>query len=325
VTTTIGAKAKFGFGDIVGTDPRFLPILDMGKKAAESTSNVLLLGESGSGKDIFAQAIHHSSSRRSGPYIAINCGAIPRELITSELFGYTEGAFTGSKKGGSPGKFELADGGTIFLDEIGEMPLELQIVLLRVIEERCVTRIGGKMNMPFDVRIIAATNKNLREEVSKGNFREDLYFRLNVFTIEMIPLRARKNDIPLLVESIISRLNDSLGTDIMEVDERVISQLLDYDWPGNVRELQNVIERMINLAPGSKLTPDLLPMEISNAKNFFSHHYDNMSLEELEKARIAEMLNADLTKDEMARRLKIARSTLYLKIKKYGLQDYVSG
>jgi transcriptional regulator of acetoin/glycerol metabolism len=325
VTTTIGAKAKFGFGDIVGNDPRFLPILDMGKKAAESTSNVLLLGESGSGKDIFAQAIHHSSSRRSGPYIAINCGAIPRELITSELFGYTEGAFTGSKKGGSPGKFELADGGTIFLDEIGEMPLELQIVLLRVIEERRVTRIGGKMNMPFDVRIIAATNKNLREEVSKGNFREDLYFRLNVFTIEMIPLRARKNDIPLLVESIISRLNDSLGTDIMEVDERVISQLLDYDWPGNVRELQNVIERMINLAPGSKLTPDLLPMEISNAKNFFSHHYDNMSLEELEKARIAEMLNADLTKDEMARRLKIARSTLYLKIKKYGLQDYVSG
>jgi transcriptional regulator of acetoin/glycerol metabolism len=319
VTHTIGAKAKFHFKDIVGTDPRFCMTLEMGKKAAESASNVLLLGESGSGKDIFAQAIHHSSPRRSGPYIAINCGAIPRELITSELFGYTEGAFTGSRKGGSPGKFELADGGTIFLDEIGEMPLELQIVLLRVIEERSVTRIGGKMTMPFDVRIIAATNKNLREEVSKGNFREDLYFRLNVFTIEMIPLRARKNDIPLLAESIISRLNDSLGTRIHEIDPRVMDALMGYEWPGNVRELQNVIERMLNLAPGGKLTPDLLPMELFSARKPVTHALEHMDLEAFERMRISDMLQSNLSKNEIARQLKIARSTLYLKMKKYGL------
>ena len=321
VTHTIGAKAKFHFKEIVGTDPRFCMTLEMGKKAAESSSNVLLLGESGSGKDIFAQAIHHSSKRKSGPYIAINCGAIPRELITSELFGYTEGAFTGSKKGGNPGKFELADGGTIFLDEIGEMPLELQIALLRVIEERAVTRIGGKMMMPFDVRIIAATNKNLREEVSKGNFREDLYFRLNVFTIEMIPLRARKNDIPLLTESIISRLNDSLGTNIQEIDHRVMESLMNYEWPGNVRELQNVIERMINLAPGNKLSPDLLPMELFSPKKAGTHNFDNMDIEEFERIRISELLQSKLSKNEIARQLKIARSTLYLKMKKYGLED----
>jgi len=318
VTNTIGAKAKFHFNDIVGKDPRFCATLELGKKAAENASNVLLLGESGSGKDIFAQAIHHSSRRRSGPYIAINCGAIPRELITSELFGYSEGAFTGSKKGGNPGKFELADGGTIFLDEIGEMPLELQIALLRVIEERSVTRIGGKMNMPFDVRIIAATNKNLREEVSKGNFREDLYFRLNVFTIEMIPLRARKNDIPLLAQSIISRLNDSLGTNITDVDQRVMECLMNYEWPGNVRELQNIIERMINLAPGVKLTPDLLPMEIFTPKKNGMNHFENMDLEEFERIRISELLKSNLSKNEIARQLKIARSTLYLKMKKYG-------
>lgn len=321
VTATIGAKAKFDFNDIVGKDPGFLTTLEMGKKVAESKSNVLLLGESGSGKDIFAQAIHHSSNRRNGPYIAINCGAIPRELITSELFGYTEGAFTGSKKGGNPGKFELADGGTIFLDEIGEMPLELQIVLLRVIEERKVTRLGGKMDMPFDVRIIVATNKNLREEVSKGNFREDLYFRLNVLSIEMIPLRARKNDIPLLVESIISRLNKSLGADIRHVDKRVMDHFINYEWPGNVRELQNVIERMMNLAPSYKLTPDLLPRELFTSQKSYQQGYDGMSLEDLERARIAALLKSNLTKDEIARQLKIARSTLYLKIKKYGLQS----
>jgi transcriptional regulator with PAS, ATPase and Fis domain len=175
--------------------------------------------------------------------------------------------------------------------------------------------------MPFDVRIIAATNKNLREEVAKGNFREDLYFRLNVFTIEMPPLRSRKDDIPLLTESIVDRLNNSLGSAIRHVDERVMESFMNYDWPGNVRELQNVIERMMNLAPGSKLTADLLPMEITNYKKTYPQSFDDLSLEALEQARIIELLKSNLTKDEIARQLKIARSTLYLKIKKYGLQD----
>jgi sigma-54 dependent transcriptional regulator, acetoin dehydrogenase operon transcriptional activator AcoR len=320
VTNTIGANAKFHCHDIIGEDPRFLDTIELCKRAGQSTSNVLLLGASGTGKDIFAQAIHNASNRKDGPYIAINCGAIPRELITSELFGYVEGAFTGSKRGGNPGKFELADGGTIFLDEIGEMPIELQIVLLRVIEERKITRIGAKVSTPCDVRIIAATNKNLRDEVyQKGNFREDLYFRLNVFTIETLPLRAKKGDIPLLVDATISRLNSRLNTQIKHVHRKVLDGLLNYDWPGNVRELQNVIERMMNLALGTELTPDLLPPEIAYNKKPVERNYDGLSLEEIERLRIMELLNNNITKDEIARQLKIARSTLYLKIKKYGL------
>ncbi len=322
VTNIIGAQAKFHFDDIVGRDPAFMTTVELGKRAAATSSNVLLLGESGSGKDIFAQAIHRSSDRQSRPYIALNCGAMPRELITSELFGYEDGAFTGSKKGGNPGKFELASGGTVFLDEIGAMPLELQSVLLRVLEERKITRIGGKTNISVDVRIIAATNQNLREEVSKGNFREDLYFRLNVFTIEMVPLRARKQDIPVLIERIIGRLNDSLGTNIRHVDQRVTEYLMNYEWPGNVRELQNVIERMMNLAAGTELTPDIIPPEIFTSRKPQRDNYYGMSLEELERSRIRDMLKSNYTKAEIARQLKIARSTLYLKMNKYGLQKW---
>ncbi len=317
VTDMIGAKAGFEFSNIIGEDPRFIATIEFGKRAAMSASNVLLLGDSGTGKDIFAQAIHNGSKRKKRPYIAINCGAIPRELIASELFGYAEGAFTGSKKGGSPGKFELADGGTIFLDEIGEMPLELQIALLRVIEERKVTRIGGSITTPIDVRLIAATNKNLREEVSKGNFREDLYYRLNVLTIEMIPLKTRKSDIPLLVHHFIKRLNGILNLDIQGVDRKVIDGFMAYSWPGNVRELQNVVERMMNVATGPMLTYDLLPPEIRFNTKQTMYSYDNASLEDMERRRISELLQADLTKDEIAKQLKIARSTLYLKMKKY--------
>ena len=172
---------------------------------AQSSSNVLLLGKSGTGKDVFAQAIHNASSRRKGPYVAINCGAIPRDLIASELFGHEEGAFTGSRRGGNQGKFELADGGTLFLDEIAETPLELQTALLRVIEDKSVLRIGGTRVRPVDVRIIAATNKDLRQEVRRGNFREDLYYRANVFAIEMIELKERIDDIPILTDYFIKR------------------------------------------------------------------------------------------------------------------------
>ena len=319
VTNMIGAKADFEFDKIIGEDPRFLVSIELGKRAALSASNVLLLGGSGTGKDIFAQAIHNGSERKSGPYIAINCGAIPRELITSELFGYSEGAFTGSKKGGNPGKFELADGGTIFLDEIGEMPLELQIALLRVIEERKVTRIGAKRTTPIDVRLIAATNKNLRDEVSKGNFREDLYYRLNVLTIEMIPLKAKINDLPLLVSHFINSLNASLNLSIEGADKKAIDILMNYSWPGNARELQNVVERMMNVASGRTLTHDLIPRDILYTTRPTAHNYENVSLEDMERQKIFELLQANLTKDEIAKQLKIARSTLYLKIKKYGI------
>jgi transcriptional regulator of acetoin/glycerol metabolism len=320
VTRSIGANANFEFHDIVGTDPKFLDNIGLAKRAAGSTSNVLLLGESGTGKDIFAQAIHNGSSRRNKPYIAVNAGAIPRELITSELFGYSEGAFTGSKKGGNPGKFELAHCGTIFLDEIGEMPFESQIALLRVIEEKKVTRIGSKISTPVDVRIMAATNKNLREEVNKGKFREDLYYRLNVFTIKIIPLRDKVGDIPLLLESILKRLNASFNTRINRVDEATMKIFKEYKWPGNIRELQNVVERMLLVAPGRLLTSNLVPSEIVSSR-IYSSELQNTSLKEMEQEKILSILQTSRTKVEAAKKLNIARSTLYLKMKQYKLQS----
>ena len=262
VTNMIGAKANLRFEDICGMNPAFLETIRKARMVSQSNSNVLLLGESGTGKDIFAQAIHNASKRRNGPYVAINCGAIPRDLITSELFGYAEGAFTGSRRGGSQGKFELADGGTIFLDEIAETPLELQSVLLRVIEDKSIVRIGGSRIRPVDVRIIVATNKNLKEEVRKGNFREDLYYRANVFSINMVPLRDRLDDIPFLADCFINKHRKLMEKGIDRIDEEVIHVFMKHAWPGNVRELQNVIERMMNYCHGSVLSVDLIPEEI---------------------------------------------------------------
>ncbi|MDD5170464.1 MAG: sigma-54-dependent Fis family transcriptional regulator, partial [Syntrophales bacterium] len=263
VTKMIGAKAKFHFGDIQGQDIKFLRTVEQARMVSQSSSNVLLLGKSGTGKDIFAQAIHNGGDRRNGPYVAINCGAIPRDLILSELFGYSEGAFTGSRRGGSQGKFELADSGTIFLDEIAETPLEFQTALLRVIEEKTVTRIGGTRVRPVDVRIIAATNKDLQEEVRRGNFRDDLYYRLNVFAIHMVPLSERRGDIPLLVDVFVKKYGSAMGKRISRIDDRVMDALMNYSWPGNVRELQNVIERMMNIVRDHEITADIIPREIT--------------------------------------------------------------
>ena len=218
--------------------------IEVARMAARSSSNVLIEGESGTGKELFAQAIHNASKRSAGPFVAVNCGAIPRELIASELFGYSEGAFTGAKKGGNPGKFELADGGTLFLDEIGDMPLEQQVALLRVIQEKSVSRIGSNQVIPVDVRIICATNKNLLELMQTGRFRQDLYYRLNVINLRILPLRERKEDIPVLFQHFLQQMNQE-GNQLSQQD--VIEHLLSYDWPGNVRELQNVVERFVHL------------------------------------------------------------------------------
>jgi len=278
------------------------------------------LGDSGTGKDIFAQAIHNNSSRRNGPYLAINCAAIPRDLITSELFGYSDGAFSGSRKGGNQGKFELTDGGTIFLDEIGEMPLELQAALLRVIEDKSIMRIGGTKVTTVDVRIIAATHKNLKDEVKKGKFREDLYYRLNVFTISMIPLRQRKEDIPILAYNFINKIGRAMGKEIEKVDNEVLDKLLSYHWPGNVRELQNVLERMINITHTNMLTVDLLPSEITNSK-LMKFSYEIESFDKIERKLITTMLRSNLPKGKIAGKLGISRSTLYRKLDKYELNN----
>ncbi|MEG1496153.1 MAG: sigma 54-interacting transcriptional regulator [Clostridiales bacterium] len=256
-----GAQSRFNFSDIVTNSMVLQDAIFLAKQGATSDCTILIEGESGTGKELFAQSIHSSSNRKNGPFVAVNCGAIPRELVASELFGYMEGAFTGAKKGGKPGKFELANGGTIFLDEIGDMPMEQQIALLRVLQERRVTRVGGEREIAIDVRIICATNRNLLNEVNEKNFREDLYYRLNVINFHIPPLRKRKEDILLLFSTFLSR---SLPSEkILErIDPEVLEALVRYDWPGNVRELQNVAERMIYLSDGKEIAPQYLPQHI---------------------------------------------------------------
>lgn len=249
----------FKFSDIIGSSPAIVDSTRVALLAAGTMANVLLQGESGTGKELFAQAIHSASQRQKGPFVAVNCGAIPRELIASELFGYEEGAFTGARRGGKPGKFELACGGTLFLDEIGEMPLEQQVALLRVIQEKKVIRIGSDKVIGVDVRIICATNKNLLKEVEKGAFRQDLYYRLNVISITLPPLREHRNDIVLLFNQFIKKI--AHGKEYY-VEPEVLEHLQHYDWPGNVRELQNVVERLVSLAQGNTIDLSHLPAEI---------------------------------------------------------------
>ena len=311
----IGAKAKFNFEDIIGRNQQLLEIIRQARIASQSRSNVLLLGESGTGKDILAQTIHNGGSRRDGPYIALNCSTIPRDLIMSELFGYSDGAFTGSKKGGNLGKFELADRGTIFLDEIGETPLELQAALLRVIEDKSFIRVGGTKMSTIDVRIIAATNKNLKEEIRTGKFREDLYYRLNVFTIHLTPLRERKDDIPLLVDYFVHNIGEAMGKTTKKIEKEVLDKFMNYHWPGNVRELQNVLERMINIAQMDVLTVDLLPSEIVDTPDVAGVGFD--SIIKIERELLMKMINSKLPKKQIAKKLGISRSTLYRKLNEF--------
>ena len=256
VRNWIGTGANMTFDDIIGADPVFKKTIKTAQSAASSSSNILLLGESGTGKDIIAQAMHNASPRRNHPFIAINCAALPRELIASELFGYEEGAFTGAKKGGNIGKFELADQGTIFLDEIGDMPLDLQASLLRVIEGKSIIRLGGSKTIPVNVRIIAATNRDLESEVKRGRFRRDLFYRLGVIKIAIPPLRERPDDIILWLITC-ARKSARDWTNQYDLGPEAVEAFLNYDWPGNVREMQNVLESSIQLAAG-RITIDLV-------------------------------------------------------------------
>ena len=240
--------------------------------AASGNSNILLEGESGTGKEVVAQAIHNRSTRRKGPFVAVNCGAIPRELIGSELFGYSDGAFTGAKRGGRPGKFELASRGTLFLDEIGDMPLEQQVALLRVLQDKKITRIGDDKIIPVDFRVVCATNKSLVEEIEKGNFRQDLYYRVNVVTITMPPLRNHPEDIPALFDHFMGVIGREMGDKDVEVDPQVIEFLKRYYWPGNVRELQNVVERLISMADHGRICLEHLPSSILKPPGNISPH-----------------------------------------------------
>ncbi len=254
-----GAQATFHFKDIISRSPKMLEAIRLATLAAAGGSHILLEGESGTGKELFAQSIHNRSAYRKGPFVAVNCGAIPRELIGSELFGYAEGAFTGAKRGGRPGKFEMAAGGTLFLDEIGDMPLEQQVALLRVLQDKRITRIGDDKIIPVDFRLICATNKNLLEEVEKGNFRQDLYYRLNVVAIQVPPLRDRREDIPLLVKHFIEAIGRELTDTSIEITPEVMDSFMGYHWPGNVRELENVVERMVSMMEDGRIQTEHLP------------------------------------------------------------------
>jgi PAS domain S-box-containing protein len=309
-----GSKAVYTFDKVIGADPGFLKTVEFAKKIADSKSTVLLMGESGTGKEIFAQSIQNHSNRKDESFVALNCGAIPKNLIEAELFGYVEGAFTGAKQGGQTGKFEIADGGTLFLDEIGEMPYDLQTRLLRVIEEGVIRRVGGTDEIPIDVRIIAATNKNLREEVEKGNFRKDLYYRLNVLPIRLPPLRERKIDIPLFIDYFMDRKSRRLNKKEVLIKEDHMRLLMEYDWPGNIRELENFVELVINtegvpLTSGSKF-------EVTSGKKDYSSK--DITLDELEKAHILKVLkNNNDNISKTAKTLGIGRNTLYRKLEKH--------
>lgn len=314
---------RFTFENIIGKNAKFCNALKTAKIVAPKESNVLLLGESGTGKDVFAQAIHNASSRRRGPFIAVNCGAIPKELIGSELFGYSEGAFTGAKKGGKMGKFELADGGTLFLDEIGEMPIEQQKVLLRVLEDRKIIRLGGHEPIPINVRIIAATNIDLENEVKKGTFRQDVYYRLNVFAIKMVPLRERKDDIRLLAAAFLESFSRDMGRTNIDIVDEVWDLLLSYDWPGNVRELQNAIERALVLSEGQTITPNLFDFYISNEQKPDSQSANPIknALHDYETDILTDILarnNWNISKTSIY--LGISRTTLYRKMSILGIK-----
>jgi transcriptional regulator with PAS, ATPase and Fis domain len=317
-----GTATKFSFFDIIGESSAIRQSMEKAKRVAQGPSTVLILGESGTGKELFAQAIHNASDYKFGPFVSVNCGAIPRELIQSELFGYEEGSFTGAKQGGCAGKFVSANGGTLFLDEIGEMPLEMQINLLRVLEEEAVVPVGGKSAIPIHVRIIAATNRSLFDEVSKGNFREDLYYRLNVISIALPPLRAREGDIDLLANYFVKKISRKIGKHIDAIDPDVTRTFERYHWPGNIRELANAIEYAVNISPDEHLKKKNLPPYLRNIRpeKLRSAAERIMTLSALEKDAIKKALlfyNGNMTKTSKA--LGIGRNTLYAKMKKFNI------
>lgn len=320
-------SSKYSFADIVGVNQQLRHIKNLALRAANSGSTVLIQGESGTGKELFAHAIHQASPRAESPFVRVNCAAMPEHLLESEMFGYEEGAFTGARKGGKPGKFELAHRGVIFLDEIGDMPLAMQSKLLAVLQEREMERVGGTKPIRVDVQIIAATNRDLQDMVIKGKFREDLFYRLNVVTINVPALRDRREDIPLLVKYLVPKLNRRMHTQVEKIAPETTEFLSRYDWPGNVRELENLLERAINVADLHQqdcLTQEHFPFLASLLSLPMQTHtsVDNLgeAVEQTEKATILRVLVATgNNKARAARILGINKSVLYRKLEKYGL------
>lgn len=316
-------SANAGFGKIIGKSQEISEAIDLAEKVAPTETSVLLLGETGTGKELFAEAIHNSSKRRDKPFVAINCSAIPHNLQESELFGYKKGAFTGAMND-KKGIFETAHTGTLFLDEIGDMDLETQTKLLRALETKSFMRVGDTTLRNANVRIIAATHQDLEGRVEKGLFREDLFYRLNAFIIYLPPLRERKDDIPLLAQQFIADAMHKLEKKISGMDDEFKFRLIHYRWKGNIRELKNVIERAVILAPTDTLTVDLLPKSFSDEAKQpeLIETNPNITLEELEKQHIQKVLSLENgNRLHAAKRLGIGTATLYRKLKEYGIKS----
>ncbi len=315
-----GMEARYTFEDIIGSSREMQEIKKQASLVAGSDSSILITGDSGTGKELLAQAIHNQSMCSAGPFVAVNCGAIPRELVESELFGYEYGAFTGARQGGNPGKFELASGGTIFLDEIGEMPPDMQVRLLRVLQEKQISRIGGAF-IPVDIRVIAATNKDLSREMTKGNFRADLFWRINVIHINIPPLVQRKDDIITLTNHFIDKHSALRGVKY-RIDPKAMNVLISYDWPGNVRELENTIERAVSFCPASTILPDQLPLYILSKTRKPAKKPRAVTIKEAEREVIHEAVkqcSGNITK--AASVLGISRKTLYSKMMEYNIPN----
>jgi transcriptional regulator with PAS, ATPase and Fis domain len=326
---SVPLNGEYGFHDIIGQSPKMREVFDLVEKVADCDSTILLNGETGTGKGLVARAIHQRSKRKDKPFISINCGAIPENLLESELFGHLRGAFTGATSS-KQGKFELADGGTIFLDEIGDMSSDLQVKVLKVLEEGEFEQVGGSKTIKVDVRIIAATHRDLCEEVQKGNFREDLYYRLYVIPVQLPSLQERKSDIPYLVSHFISQSNQKNNRQVNGMSEDAMAIMMGYSWPGNVRELKNMVERMVVLQGDGNIAVDDLPAELKTCQHLESTSIIEISDEgiclnsavtEFEKALILQSLEkTKWVKNKAAKLLHLNRTTLVEKIKRHQLQ-----
>ncbi len=340
-----GDEAAGRFG-LVGDSVEMHRIYDVIEKVADTPSTVLITGESGTGKELVAKALHANSSRRDRPLIKINCAAIPKTLMESELFGYEKGAFTGAVNA-KPGRFELADGGTLFLDEIGEIPLEMQVKLLRAIQESEFERVGGIRTMKVDVRLITATNRDLQREIQVGNFREDLFYRLNVVPLRLPPLRERRDDIPRLASHILSKFNQRLGKQVTTIGASAMGALRDYPWPGNIRELENVLERTLLFSSSDTIELSDLPAEVREGEERGAAPREGQhvaaggngidasgSLKDIVRAETSRVERELIVRaldetggnvTQAAKRLKISRKSLQMKMKEFGLRDREAG
>lgn len=323
-----GHVAQHTFEDIITCSPIMKKVINQAKQFAQAEAAVVVTGETGTGKEMLVQSIHNASLRKDGPFVAVNCAAVPENLLESELFGYEEGAFTGARRGGKKGLFELAHNGTIFLDEIGELPLKLQARLLRVLQEKAIIRVGGDRVIPVNVRIIAATHRNLEEDVEKGTFRQDLYYRLNVLRLLLPPLRERKDDIPLLIDRLLEKICSKTNKARPIITDEVLQIFNAYHWPGNVRELENMLERLVVLKGGLQVTPEdiggikgILEDEMKNKETSGSVHIElKGSMEDMEKEIVCKTLElTDYNKEETCKKLGISQTTLWRKLKKWDI------